>query len=99
MKNQPAAPAALTSIQQYLLARIVGIMVFAFVIFGVAAWFTVLRPAQDELARVEMDRAATQVESDVRSLVGQIERMLVTSRDWARGACCASTGRRTWPRS
>jgi PAS domain S-box-containing protein len=84
LKNNSTAPTALPSIQQYLLARIVGIVVFSFVVFGAAAWFIVLRPAQDELARVEMDRAATQVESDVRSLIGQIERMLVTSRDWAR---------------
>jgi two-component system sensor histidine kinase/response regulator len=84
LTDKTAAASALPSIQQYLLARIVGIMVFAFVVFGAAAWLLVLRPAQDELARVEMDRAATQVESDIRSLIGQIERMLVTSRDWAR---------------
>jgi two-component system sensor histidine kinase/response regulator len=84
LQKEPAAPAALPSLRQYLLARIVGIVVFSFVVFGAAAWFIVLRPAQDELARVEMDRAATQVESDIRSLISQIERMLVTSRDWAR---------------
>ena len=82
MKNQSAAPSAPPSIQQYLLARIVGIVVVSFVAFGAAAWFVVLRPAQEELARVEMDSAAGKVESDVRSLTDQIERMLVTTRDW-----------------
>jgi two-component system sensor histidine kinase/response regulator len=84
LTEKTTAASALPSIQQYLLARIVGIVVFSFLVFGAAAWFLVLRPGQDELARVEMDRAATQVESDIRSLIGQIERVLITSRDWAR---------------
>jgi len=77
-----ARSAPLPSIRRYLLARIVGIVLFSFVLFALAAWLIVLRPAQHELARLEMDRAAGQVEGQFRSLIEQIERVLVTSRDW-----------------
>jgi len=76
--------AAPKSIRRYLLLRIVGIVALSFLVFGVAAWLAVVRPAQDELARSEMDGAAAQVEGDIRALIGQIERVLVTARDWGR---------------
>jgi PAS domain S-box-containing protein len=81
--DQPSA-SALPSIRRYLLVRIVGIVVFAFLAFALAAWLVVLRPSQDEIARLEMDRAASQVEAQVRALIDEIERVLVTSRDWGR---------------
>jgi PAS domain S-box-containing protein len=79
-----ATSAALPSIRRYLLVRIVGIVLFSFVLLSLTAWLIVLRPSQDELARVEMDSAASKVESDIRALVEQIERVLITSRDWGR---------------
>ena len=75
----------LPTIRRYLLQRIVGIILFSFLVFAAAAWLMVLRPAQIELARVEMGRAADQVEGDIGGLTDQIERMLVTARDWGRG--------------
>ncbi len=76
--------AQLPPIRRYLVSRVVGIVVFSFVVFAAAAWLIVLRPAQDELARVEMGRAADQVEGEIRALTDQIERVLVTARDWGR---------------
>ena len=73
--------APLTSIRRYLVARIVGIVVFSFLIFSAAAWLIVLRPAQDELARIEMDRAASSVESNLTAQTEQMERVLRTVRD------------------
>ena len=75
---------SLPSIRQYLLTRIVGVVVFSFVVFGLAAWLIVLRPAQDEIARVEMGSAADQVEDDVHALIQQIEGVLTTAREWGR---------------
>jgi len=82
--SAPAAPTSLPSIQRYLLARIVAIVLFSFGVFAAAAYFVVLRPAQDALARVEMSRGADDVGGDIRALVGQIERVLSTARDWGR---------------
>ena len=84
MNERPAEVAGLPSIRRYLLTRILGIVVFCFVVFGIAAWLIVLEPAQDELARVEMDRAASQVEGQVHALIEEIERALATSREWGR---------------
>ena len=69
MNDASATPASLPSIRQYLVSRIVGIVVFSFAVFSAAAYFIVVRPAQDELARVDMDGAASQVEGDIRALV------------------------------
>ncbi len=76
--------ARLRSIRRYLLARMLGIVVFAFAVFMLVAWLAVLRPAQDEFARVQMDSAAAEVEAKIRAVTVQIERVLVTSRDWGR---------------
>ncbi len=84
MDEQPPATASLPSIRRFLLSRIVGIVAFSFILFCLAAWLIVLRPAQDELSRVEMGRAAGQVDGDIRALTDQIERILVTARDWGR---------------
>jgi PAS domain S-box-containing protein len=78
----PSAP--LPSIRRYLLTRIVGIVLFSFVVFCLAAWLVVLRPAQDEIARVEMAGAADRVEGNMRALIGQIEGALTTTREWGR---------------
>jgi two-component system, sensor histidine kinase and response regulator len=75
-------PASLPTIRRYLVSRIVGIVVFSFAVFAAAAYFMVVRPAQDEIARGEMERAADQVEGEVRSLIEQIERVLATGREW-----------------
>jgi len=81
----PAAQGGrLPSLRRYLVARIVGIVVFSFLVLAIAAWLVVLRPAQDELARVEMSRASQEVEGDIRALADQIERLLSTTRDWGR---------------
>ncbi|MGQ0511188.1 MAG: PAS domain S-box protein [Betaproteobacteria bacterium] len=85
MRDQAAAFASLPSIRRYLLGRILGIVLFSFFVFAAAAYLMVLRPAEDELARVEMSRAADEVEGDIRALTDQIERALATARDWGRG--------------
>jgi signal transduction histidine kinase/CheY-like chemotaxis protein len=66
------------------MVRMLGIVVFAFAVFMLVAWLAVLRPAQDELARLQMDGAAAEVEARIRAVTAQIERVLVTSRDWGR---------------
>ncbi|HTP62581.1 MAG TPA: PAS domain S-box protein [Burkholderiales bacterium] len=76
--------ASLPSIRRYLVTRIVGIVVFSFVVFCFAAWLIVLRPAQDEIARIEMGSAADRVEGNARALIGQIESVLATAREWGR---------------
>jgi two-component system sensor histidine kinase/response regulator len=84
LSDASSEPNALPTIRQYLLTRIVGIVVFSFAVLSAAAYLVVLRPAQDEIARIEMERAADQVEADIRALVGQIERVLETAREWGR---------------
>src|SRR3954471_1933826 len=76
--------ARLQSIRQYLLLRIVALVVFAVVSFVAVAYVLVLRPAQDERARVEMRRSAATVEAEVTALIGHIQRVLLTFRDFGR---------------
>ena len=76
--------ASLPSIQRLLLARIFGIVVLSFLLFSAAAWLAVVRPAQDELARLQLSRAALEVNDEVRALVQQTERVLATAREWGR---------------
>src|SRR3954471_17612451 len=76
--------ARLQSIRRYLLLRIVALVVFAIVSFAVVAYVLVLRPAQDERARVEMRRSAAVVGTDVTALIGHIRRRLGTGRDFGR---------------
>ncbi len=84
MNDSSVAPASLPSIRQYLVSRILGIVVLSFAVFSAAAYFIVVRPAQDEIARAEMGRAAEQVEGRVLALVGQIERVLLTAQQLGR---------------
>ena len=53
--------------------------------FFAAAYFLVVRPAQESLARAEMGRAADKVESDISALVGQIERVVGAVRPAPQG--------------
>ncbi|MFV3307746.1 response regulator [Pseudomonas sp. NY15181] len=72
------------AIHDYLLYRILGIVVLAFAIFAIATYLVVTRPAQDELANTAMARASEQVESDVGALFGRATEQLNTLREWGR---------------
>ncbi|MGH8746139.1 MAG: PAS domain S-box protein [Burkholderiales bacterium] len=84
MTDRPNTPNSLPSIRRYLLARIVGITLFSFAAFAAAAYFVILRPMQEELARAEMARAAGEVEGRVRFLITEKEQLLALLRDWSR---------------
>ncbi|WP_207887265.1 response regulator [Pseudomonas sp. 30_B] len=72
------------AIHDYLLYRILGIVVLAFAIFAVATYLVVTRPAQQELADTAMARASEQVENDVGKLFGAATQQLGMLRDWGR---------------
>ncbi|HZQ74123.1 MAG TPA: PAS domain S-box protein [Burkholderiales bacterium] len=74
----------LPSIRRYLLSRILGILLVSFLVFVGTAYLVVVRPAQEELARLEMSRVATEVEGDISALINQMERVLGTGREWGR---------------
>ncbi|MGH8686357.1 MAG: response regulator [Burkholderiales bacterium] len=80
----PDAPAALTPIRRFLLARIAGIVLLSFAVFAGAAYLLIVRPAQHDVAELAMDLAADRVETDFRSTAQQAEQLLLTMRDWAR---------------
>src|SRR5258706_6234370 len=73
---------SLPSIRQYLLLRMVGVVAVSFIVFSSAAYLFVVRPAQDELARVEMSRAAEEVEGRMRQLIGESEQQLALLYAW-----------------
>jgi len=75
---------ALPSIRRYLLSRILGILLASFFVFLATVYFIVVRPAQEELARLEMSRVAAEVEGDISALISQMERVLGTGREWGR---------------
>src|SRR5579859_3195444 len=77
-------PRALPSIRRYLLSRILGILLVSFLVFVGTAYLVVVRPVQEELARLEMGRVATEVEGDISALINQMERVLGTGREWGR---------------
>jgi len=82
MADASASPSG-TPIRRYLQVRVVGILLFSFAVFTAAAYFIIVRPAQDELARVTMDLAADRVESEMRAAIGQSEQFVRILRDWA----------------
>ena len=82
--NQGGSPGALPSIRRYLLSRILGILLVSFLVFLATAYLVVVRPAQEELARLEMARVAAAVEADISALISQMERVLGTGREWGR---------------
>ena len=84
MQDAPAQHEKRQSIRRYLLLRILALVVAAVFGFLGVAYVLVLRPAQEELARVEMTRAAGAVEGEVRALIAQIERVLGTAREWGK---------------
>src|SRR3954454_19326928 len=84
LEQNGAGGTRLQSIRQYLLLRIVALVLFAVLSFIFVAYVLVLRPAQDERARVEMRRSAALVEADVTALIGHIQRVLSTCRDFGR---------------
>ena len=71
-------------IQDYLLKRILSIVVLSFAIFAGATYIVVIHPAQTELARTAMTRASEQVEGSVRGLFGRSEQQLTVMKDWGR---------------
>ena len=84
--NQPIAASStsrgrVTSIRRALLLRIVALMVFAFTVFAAGLYILVVKPATHELAVSDMLRANDQVDNLLQSLVGQIERVIQTSRE------------------
>jgi two-component system, sensor histidine kinase and response regulator len=79
MNEQPSAQ--LPSIRQHLVLRVIAIVLLAFAVFGVAVYTIVVRPAEDQLARLQMASAADDVEAKVESLTSQIERLTDTTRD------------------
>ena len=78
---QAAGRRPLASLNKLLLMGIISIVVAAFVTFVFAAWWLVARPMQEELAQAQVARAAERGRDSVRSLVGQIERVLLTGAD------------------
>ena len=68
----------------YLLRRILGIVVLAFAAFASANYLVVTRPAQKELANTAMAQASEQVDNDVSVLFGSATRQLDTLREWGR---------------
>ncbi|MGH8688919.1 MAG: PAS domain S-box protein, partial [Burkholderiales bacterium] len=91
MTDRSDAPKTLPSIRRYLLARIVGITVISFAAFSAAAYFVIVRPTQEQLARSEMARAAQEVEGRVGSLIAEKEQLLALLVDWSRSGV-ASVG-------
>ena len=73
-------------IRRYLLSRVIGILLVTFAVVVVAAWFILIRPSQDALARVHIDLATNQVEGEFRITAGQAEQFLTVLRDWTRTA-------------
>ena len=73
------------SIRRALLLRFFVLIVLAFAAFSVGLYFAVVKPATREIAAGEMLRATGEVDSQFRELVGQIERVVRTARDWGAG--------------
>lgn len=80
--QQPDARRGRPSIGGFLLVRIVAICVVAVSLFGVAIHLLIVRPAQDQLARVSMDLSADRLESEFRLTAAGAEQFLAFLRDW-----------------
>jgi len=76
----PAEP-RMTPIRRYMMLRIAGIVLFAILAFAVASDLILVRPAQNELARVTMELAADRAESMLRLQAFQGEQVLRVLRD------------------
>src|SRR3954471_7905237 len=74
-------PQRKTSIRRYMLSRIFGIVLATIFVFAAAAYGLLVRPAQDELARVTMELAADRVEAVFQLRGQQAEQILRTMRD------------------
>jgi two-component system, sensor histidine kinase and response regulator len=79
--TERAARLRMTSIRRYMLSRIVGIVLATIFVFAAAAYGLLVRPAQDELARVTMELAADRVETVFHLRAQQAEQVLRTMRD------------------
>src|SRR5262245_44133156 len=69
------------SIGRSLLGWFVGVIVLSFACTVRGLYYLVLKPTADEIAVSEMTHATEQIETRIASLVGQIERVLLTMRD------------------
>jgi len=76
------AAKSIPSIRRALLLRFVARIAFTFLVFCVAIYFLILQPAATQIGRSEMQRAAEQAELQIASVVGQIERIALTGREW-----------------
>ena len=84
--NQPTAASTaprgrVTSIRRALLLRIAALMVFAFAVFAAGLHVLIVKPATQEIAVGDMQRASDQVDNRLQALVGQIERVILTARE------------------
>ncbi len=70
------------SIRTRILLQIVAIIAVLFLALGGAIYATIVSPIVDDLAEAEMAKASDQASASVNGLVGQIERVLVTAKDW-----------------
>jgi len=72
----------LPPIRRYLLTRMIGIVLLSFLVLGATVYWIVFRPTEDEIARIEMVRAGDAVEANLGALTAQIERVVMTAREW-----------------
>jgi two-component system sensor histidine kinase/response regulator len=79
--TERAAAQRMTSIRRYMLSRILGIVLATIFVFAAAAYGLLVRPAQDELARVAMQLAADNVEIVFQLRAQQAEQVLRALRD------------------
>jgi response regulator RpfG family c-di-GMP phosphodiesterase len=81
MSGRSSSPLA---IHDYLLRKILTIVVLAIACLSAATYFVVIRPAEKALANTAMMRASRQVEYSVRDLFGATQNHLASVRDWGR---------------
>ncbi|MCC7166158.1 MAG: PAS domain S-box protein [Rhodospirillales bacterium] len=70
------------SIRTEIFLRIVGSVMLVMASLGALFYLAVLRPTTDQLAVAEMEKASNEATANVNNLVGQIERVLTTARNW-----------------
>lgn len=71
-----------TSIRRSLLVQTFAIVSAAQCLFALSIWLMVIRPAEEQSARVQLDYTATEIEIQIRQLVRGVESTLRTSRRW-----------------
>ncbi|MGE0715049.1 MAG: ATP-binding protein [Alphaproteobacteria bacterium] len=70
------------SLRRFLLTRMLGISVLSFSLLGIATYLLIVRPTQDELARVAMELSADRLRGEFRSAAAGASQFLAVLRDW-----------------